>query len=195
MKGVRNLLWAVPVGLTLSAPVWWPAVGGFLKPRGPSGPAMLSSTSDPKLVFSLADMVLDQNRGEQREMQLRSRRVFTEESGDFLHLTGVDAELFGRYGRKMQVASRRGSYDIPSQELTLEEEVRIATQEGLTMETEALTFGMRDKTLRSDELVQLAGRNMKISGQGLRYDLQSGVLTIGGKGERVRFESTGVAPR
>lgn len=185
MKGTRNLLWLVPFFLVIAGPFWWPPVAGFLKPRGEFN-FDARSPEDKVKTFALEEMVLTQSRGNQREMRLQSQRVFTTDSDELLQLEKVEAELNGKDGDTVQVVSGKGVLATREQKLTLLDDVLLTSRDDYVMHTSVLVYTIEDKELRSDEEVRLASGSINVSGTGMTYDMESGVLTVGG---RVHFEA------
>lgn len=185
MKGRRNLLWFVPVSLIVSGPVWWPPVASFLEPRGEFN-LQARSPEDKVKTFSLEEMILTQSKGNQRELRLHSQKVFTIGSDELLQLEKVEAELYAKSDNTVQVVSGKGLLETKAQKLTLLDDVRLTSMDDYTVQTDALVYDINAKEIHSDKEVRLASGRMNVLGKGMKYDIESGVLTVGG---RVRFEA------
>jgi LPS export ABC transporter protein LptC len=170
----------LPLLVVLVSPLWWPAVAGFLRPHG--GYASTPSPAPRSKQFALEGVFFTQSREGQEEWQITAAQLATapqEESE--LHLERVEAQLFGKSERRLQVSSDQALYDGNSLTLTLIDDVRVQLRNGYELRTEVLQYLDRDGKIETGAPVRLVGRDLLVRGQGMVYDLKAGYYSVGGR--------------
>lgn len=178
----RHYFWIIPLLCILSAPVWWSPFTAFLTPRtdgagdaGQALQAMGKNFSLDHIVFNLA------NKGRQ-QWQVKARQLYTAGSEEDLRLEEVDAHFFGDEGRQSaRITGEQGRYRSDLQELTVNDNVVIATERGYTARTQTLRYLEKNNQLIGENGVTVESGRFRVSGERLRYDITTGKVVVEGR--------------
>lgn len=170
----------LPLVVLLSGPIWFPWTVDFLKPRGEFDTFGAEAREKVK-PFAMEDVFFIQSRGGTEETRLKARRVSSYDSNESLELEEVEAIVFDKDKRPIHIFGGQGVYDVQNQVLTLEKDVLVTTRDGYELRSPELRFQTKDKKVKTSEQVRMTGKNMKINGKGLSYDIASGAFRIGGR--------------
>lgn len=176
----RNATWLLPLLLILSGPLWWPAAGQLLKPRGGFDRPVPPATVKLK-TFVMDQVVLTQNRGGRDELIIRAARVNSSVHDDLLELEGIEATLLGRDGRATVLTGGEAFYHNGQQVITVIDNVRLRTPDGQEIKTEALRYLARFQKVKTAEDVWFSDPGIQVSGGNLFYDLADGNFRVGGR--------------
>ncbi|MBU0730052.1 MAG: LPS export ABC transporter periplasmic protein LptC [Proteobacteria bacterium] len=180
MSGPRNLLWILPLILVAASPIWWPLAGSFLKPRG-DFTSKTNMLPPPPRTFTLEGVNYIQTTGGKEELRLITRKISTLADETQLAMEEVRATLYNTAGDPLEIDGGVAFYDTSKQILTMLDNVQVAGRDGYEVRTDALRYMVKDRTIKSAELVELEGKNIKVKGQGLFYDLDTGAFRVGGR--------------
>lgn len=180
MTGARNILWLLPVLLLVSAPAWWAPVTAFLAPRGDFAAAASEPARTPTS-FVMDKVYFTQRRGGALEWAIHTARLSTVGSGSVMEMETVQADLFDQDRVKFHIVSNAGQYDSNELALTLSGDVRVTSNEGFTILSPLLRYFEKERSIKTDRPVFIAGRDMEIKGRGLVYNLATGAYTVFGR--------------
>ena len=84
---------------------------------------------------------------------------------------GVRAEMFRDHKTLLRLKANQGQVSRASGDIAVQGDVRLQHQAGYTIRTEALDWQATSRTLKTDEPVQIQGPAVRITGTGLRSDV------------------------
>ena len=101
-------------------------------------------------------------------------------------LNDLEATFTGRNGTVLKLRADQGTFDSKSKSVTLgrqEKDITITSNNGYKMTVKDLNWDDGKKEMRTDNMVRLEGKNIKIEGKGLitKTDLQEVRITNGVK--------------
>ncbi len=91
-----------------------------------------------------------------------------------VHLEGVKLKLYSTGGKVHTLTSRDGDYNGDTGLIDVAGDVRIETNDGFTLKTESLSYRSSKNLISSDELVEIATSEMRVSGIGMEMEVESG---------------------
>lgn len=185
MTGARNILWLLPLLLLVSWPIWGERVTLFLSPHESFNSSDKASVPPPRN-FSMDDVVFLQDKQGQRDWRIVTKRLHTVGDQSKLQMESIDAVVFREQESRFHIISDSGLYDTEAEVLTLTDNVEVKTAEGYKIKTPVLQYHERGQKIKTESAVDISGKDIKIKGRGLTYDMQSGAYRIGG---RLYFEA------
>ena len=93
-----------------------------------------------------------------------------------------------------QVTAKRGSYQNKDNQLSLSDGVQLTTPQGDQFSTAAAEVDLKNKTIESHSPITGGGPTLDLTGQGLTYDQDEGLLTITGPAKLVLHENKTPTP-
>lgn len=84
---------------------------------------------------------------------------------------GVRAEMFRDHKTLLWLKADEGQVSRASGDIAIQGNVRLQHQDGYTIRTEALDWQADSRTLQTDEPVQIQGPAVRVTGTGLRSDV------------------------
>ncbi|MBU0675683.1 MAG: LPS export ABC transporter periplasmic protein LptC [Proteobacteria bacterium] len=176
----RNAVWLLPLVLCLTAPLWWPAAGNLLRPRGESPPELTETGQQQG--FVMEKVFMTQERRGLMELELQAARVSGKVDSGLLLLEQVTAHLQDDQDQKGVITAGEAEYRGDQHILTLYDHVRAEIPTGYEIQTKAVRYLVKFRKVKTAETVQLLGPGITVKGEGLFYDLGSGRLRVGGVG-------------
>jgi LPS export ABC transporter protein LptC len=85
---------------------------------------------------------------------------------------GVQAEMFRDHQTLLWLKADQGQVSRASGDIAVQGDVRLQHQAGYTMRTEALDWQADSRILQTDEPVQIQGPAVRVTGTGLRSDVE-----------------------
>lgn len=183
MTGVRNLLWAIPLGLLLAWPGYGPPLSRFLAPRGDFAAAPALAVEAGKR-FVMEEVLFVQEMNGQPDWRIKTKRLATGATDDQLEMDTVRATLYRNHQENMLIGASAGLYDTKKEVLALRDNVDITTADGYVIRTAFLEYFEADRKIATRSPIRVTGKDLDIHGNGLDYDLKNGAYVLGG---RVRF--------
>ncbi len=174
IKNKRNFLWAIPLVLFITSPLWQPVVAAFLKPRGdfatnqPGVPRVMSQH------FQMDSVTLTLTNGGKKEWLVTSERAQTGASDREILMEVVRAKYIGKDKPPTNISSRQGKYFINERHLILLDDVVI--RKPLTNEvlfSDELHYYDATKMAVSPGDVELQGPSFNLQGGRMDYDLST----------------------
>ena len=177
---LRIIILLIPLLLVLAAPLWWPAVAGFFRPRG--GPEVTPVRGAEKRQFAMEGVRFSQSRGGKPEWRINAARLETARGRDNeMRLEEVEAVLRGESASRFHITSDQGIYDSDALVLTLMDDVLVRMRDGYELRTELLRYLEKRSKVETGAPVRLVGKDVLIHGQGMTYDLDTGSYAVGGR--------------
>jgi len=103
-----------------------------------------------------------------RKWTLSAQGARIDEAQGTITLTGVYVEFYTEDGGKLTLKGDEGTYDQKNKIVTLQGKVRGTTHDGMTLETDELTYAEQDQQVDTDSWVTIAGKSFKVRGRGMR---------------------------
>lgn len=187
MRGLRNILWLLPLALVMLWPLWQGPAARWLAPPayapGASQPGLLAERPDAVKNFSMEKVLFTQHRAGVRDWQIQLSRLHSAlDNEDILHLEQVDARFFAEERPKFLISGGHGQYDNQGRILILENDVRVRSEEdGFLVQGESLSYNDATRLISTDQPVRISGENMEVRGMGLVYDMERGDYEVAGR--------------
>ncbi len=181
MSNSRNSIWLFTLVVVLSAPIWWYPLSTYLTPRYDD---ILHNDQAPSVRrFVMKYAVLNQYVNSRRQWQVKADKVTSSETEGDLKLQKVKAVLYDEEGReKSRFSGNEGLYEKKKELLTLTGRAVVFMKEsGWTLKSEILSYNIKSQKVYSSTAVSVVGRDVKVKGKNLRYDMKSKFLRINGR--------------
>jgi LPS export ABC transporter protein LptC len=133
--------------------------------------------TDPKATIESTGAQVQQNRGTQRDFDIKSDRTLFYENGAS-KMFGVQVNVRGREGRDFALTAREAQAGADRRELALSGNVKLAASDGFELHTGEGSFNQDDGIVRAPGEVRFAKGRMSGSGLGMTYDQTNDVLTL-----------------
>jgi LPS export ABC transporter protein LptC len=171
---MRNLLWILPLGLLLSAPLWQDEVAEFLRPRGGYDAAAEEAHILERQDFVMDGVILTMNSNGEQTWKIKARQARTGRTDREILLQEVDA-VYRRSGYEpLTVSSKEGIYQIDAKHLTLiEDVVLIKPSQQEELYTELLYYDDTTKLMTSPVEVEIKTPTLDLQAGGMEYNLST----------------------
>ena len=181
MRGVRNLLWLLPLGLCLSFPFWQGPILRLLAPHGKLEPLLTGAPKPSPSSFSMDGVLFSQYKNGVQDWEIRTDRLCTGTTEDILLMDRVEGQVFSGERRKFLITGQEGEYDTKARVLTLRRDVTIRSDAGHLIHAQLINYDDQTRKIATSGPVTVTGKNMEISGRGLSYDLGKAIYEISGR--------------
>lgn len=179
---LRNLLWAIPLGLLASSPLWKGPVTAFLAPRGGYDAAAAAAYTQETQEFVMEDVVLTFTSNGQLTWTVKAVEARTGRTDREIDMSGVDAVYSKKGDDPLLVTSRRGLYRMDAKHLTLIEDVVLTKPvQRERLRTELLHYYDAKKLLVSPDKVRISSPSFELNGGRMNYDLSTKAYDFGGR--------------
>ena len=179
MKFHRNTIWLIPLLFIVTFPFWSVPVGKFLSPRGSIDPGPSPQQPDTHN-FNMDTVQILQNQKGKKTALIRAGKAHTGEDPNVLIMEAVDADLFDEKDNITTIVAKTGEYSTTSKILTLTDKVVInKTLDQQFLYTDLLIYDSGQRTVKCPDTIRLEGKNIRIDGGSLDYDIASGSYVIG----------------
>jgi len=175
LKNPRNLLWAVPLTLLLTSPVWHPMASDFLTPRGGYNPKLSQPQEEsPMENFIMERVAITLTSQGMEEWQIDAERAFTGGRDHEIDMEEVKAMYIGNKRDPINIQSRKGSYRVDTRFLVLNDHVKVSkpTKDQVLL-SDRLEYDDTTKKLISPGKVYIQAPNMKLDAGHMNYDFGS----------------------
>ena len=179
MKFQRNTIWLIPLLFIVTFPLWSDPVGTFLSPRGiiDHGPSRQQPDTHN---FNMDTVQILQNQKGKKTAVIRAGKAHTGEDPNVLLMAAVDADLFDSNDNITKIVAKTGHYHISRKVLTIADDVVInKTKDQQFLYTDLLIYDSAARTVKCPGKIRLEGKNIRIDGGSLDYDIDSGTYVIG----------------
>lgn len=180
MRGIRNILWLLPLLLLVTWPLWGGPVEDFLAPPKHADSTEQSTLPTPKN-FSMDGVIFHQDKEGIKDWRINTKRLYTVGGESRLKMEQVQATVFKEQQPRFHITSNEGLYDSKRQLLTLMDNVNVVNGEGDEIKTSVLQYDDKNREIETDAPVQIESKNIEITGTGLKYNMDSGAYEIGGR--------------
>jgi LPS export ABC transporter protein LptC len=118
------------------------------------------------------------NIGEKTQWVLKANIARLYEDKNIMDLERIKIKFFLTGGGHVTVIADSGVYRIDDDEMLLNGDVKIRSKDGSTLFSESMHFSQKKKLIWTRDKVFIKGDGLEMEGNGLKYDLQKGKLTI-----------------
>jgi LPS export ABC transporter protein LptC len=185
MRGLRNILWLLPLTAVLFWPLWGGSVSDFLSPgRGGETEASLVGPGRPQKEeqqFTMLKVLFTQLEKGELSWEIVTDKLFTGNDANVLEMERVNAQLYEGGSRKFHIVSDHGEYNTRSKVIHLKDNVKVTSKEGSVIRSPFLTYDDVKQKIRTKSRVHIVAQDMDIRGTGLDYDMRTGAYDIGGR--------------
>lgn len=184
MTGYRNILWALPLILALSWPIWG---GGFTRVLAPRGGMDSGATlAAPKAAtagagFSMEGVLFSQLKNGVRDWQIQAKRLHSGEDQDRMQLVTVEAQVFKNAERRFVITGQEGEYNSKQKVLTMRNEVKVQAEKGMLIQSDSLSYDDQARKITTLDPVQITDKNLDIRGMGMAYDMEKDSYDVRGR--------------
>ncbi|MCF6289597.1 MAG: LPS export ABC transporter periplasmic protein LptC [Desulfobacterales bacterium] len=178
----RHLFWIIPLTALITSPLWGPPAARFLRPRVSETSVKGAELKSVGKTFVMEDIVFTQcNKGKQ-QWRLKAASLYTAGSEDDIRLIRVQAEFIGDdHDQRTTISGDRARYQADRQLLSINDKVTVKTANGYEMHTPQLRFQEKKRLLLADNGVTVTGERFQVTGQRLRYYLDSNDVRVEGR--------------
>ncbi|PXF56765.1 MAG: LPS export ABC transporter periplasmic protein LptC [Deltaproteobacteria bacterium] len=118
------------------------------------------------------------NIGEKIQWVLKANVARLYEDTNIMDLERIRIKFFPTGGGHVIVTADSGVYKIDNDEMSLNGDVKIHSEDGSTLFSETMRFSQKKKLIWTSDRVVIKGDGLEMEGDGLEYDLQDGKLTV-----------------
>jgi len=118
------------------------------------------------------------NIGEKIQWILKANVARLYEDKNIMDLERIRIKFFPTGGGHVIVTADSGVYRIDNDEMSLNGDVKIHSEDGSTLFSETMHFSQKKKLIWTRDRVLIKGDGLEMEGEGLEYDLQDGKLTV-----------------
>jgi lipopolysaccharide export system protein LptA len=153
--------------------VVYAAIGERASGTPPAAPARI----DPKAILESEGAQVQQERGAERDFDIKSERQLAYEDGS-TKLVGVEIHVRGRRGRDFVLTGREAQAGKDQEELQLSGAVKLAASDGFVLTAESASFSRGDGLVRAPGPIAFEKGRMSGSGVGMSYDQENDVVSL-----------------
>ena len=153
------------------------AVYATMGERTKQAVAPLPQRIDPKAMIESSGNIVQQVRGDKQDYVITADRQLTYEGGA-TKLVGVKVIVRNRGGRDYTVSGREASAGPNQKDLRLDGTVRLESNDGFVVTTDAATFNQDSGVMVAPGAVKFEKDRMNGSGIGMTYDKNADVLAL-----------------
>lgn len=118
------------------------------------------------------------NIGEKTQWVLKANIARLYEDKNIMDLERIRIKFFPLGGGHVTVAADSGVYRIDNDEMSLNGDVKIQSEDGSMLFSETMQFSQKKKLIWTKDRVLIKGDGLEMEGEGLEYDLQDSKLTV-----------------
>lgn len=183
MTGFRNILWALPVALLLSWPIWGGTVSRFLVPVGDPASSLVAPSQETTkgAGFTMEGVLFSQLKNGARDWQIQARRLYTGEDPDRMQLETVEAQVYKNAQRRFVITGQEGEYNSKKKVLLMRNGVKVQAENGMLVQSDSLSYDDQSRKITSKAPVQITDKGIVVHGKGMDYDMQQGSYDVGGR--------------
>jgi len=97
---------------------------------------------------------------------------------ELLSLETVFVRMLSRKGREYFMTGRQGTLNSELGDMTLSGDVEIVSDEGERLTTDTLNYRASDRTVHTDDSVQMHRKNLDLSGKGMTFTIERNDLVL-----------------
>ncbi|MEA1866922.1 MAG: LPS export ABC transporter periplasmic protein LptC [Thermodesulfobacteriota bacterium] len=118
------------------------------------------------------------NIGEKIQWILKADVARLYEDKNIMDMEKIRIKFFPTGGGHVIVTADSCVYRINNDEMLLNGDVKIHSEDGSTLFSETMCFSQKKKLIWTSDRVVIKGDGLEMEGKGLEYDLQDGKLTV-----------------
>ena len=118
------------------------------------------------------------NIGEKTQWILNANTAQFYEDKNIMDLERIRIKFFPTGGGHVTVIADSGVYRIDDDEMLLNGDVKIRSEDGSTLFSESMHFSQKKRLIWTRDKVLIKGDGLEMEGKGLEYDLQKSKLTV-----------------
>jgi lipopolysaccharide export system protein LptA len=153
--------------------VVYAAIGERAAGTPPAAPARI----DPKAILESEGAQVQQERGAERDFDIKSDRQLAYEDGS-TKLVGVEIHVRGRRGRDFVLTGREAQAGKDQEDLQLFGAVKLAASDGFVLTAESASFSRSDGIVRAPGPIAFEKGRMSGSGVGMSFDQENDVVSL-----------------
>src|SRR5688572_5026420 len=173
MRWQRRARFGVAIFGIACAIAVYAAIGERAAGTPPTPPARI----DPKAILESEGAQVQQERGAERDFDIKSERQLAYEDGS-TKLVGVEIHVRGRRGRDFVLTGREAQAGKDQQDLQLFGAVKLAASDGFVLTAESASFSRGDGIVRAPGPIAFEKGRMSGSGVGMSYDQENDVVSL-----------------
>ena len=100
------------------------------------------------------------------------------EGGDLIVLDKLKLVFYTKSGKPYTLTAKEGRYRESTDEIEVEKDVTVESDEGYRMETDSLKYSVNSRVLSTDARVVITSKGMDVTGVGLRSDVDKGRIIL-----------------
>lgn len=174
----RDLNWLIPLFFIVTAPLWLGPVKDFLRPRTALPPQTTGRVLQRSFTLSAPDILQHENG--KPSWRLKAAKASTGADENDLRLETVDAILYGKANRPINITSGAARLDVKKKIFYLTNHVLIRPRDQYLVTSAAMRYRQQERILDSDTPVRLTGSGTLVQGDRMNYNMAEGVLTLEG---------------
>ena len=175
----RGMVWLVPAFFFLTFPVWQSLGGRILAPPEVS---FGRQTEDSSGRFRMSSLIVTHSE-EGRPLAVVS--AVNANGGDWdrndISLHQVEAHIFRDGELTTHALSEDGLYQADEQVFIMLGNVSLLLADQQELRSEKIRYILGENVVRSESEILFTGRDIKVAGSGMRYDLDSGSGQVEGR--------------
>ena len=118
------------------------------------------------------------NIGEKTQWVLKANVARLYEDKNIMDLERIRIKFFPTGGGHVNVTADSGVYKIDNDEMSMNGDVKIHSEDGSTLFSETMHFSQKKKLIWTKDKVLIKGDGLEMEGEGLEYDLKDSKLTL-----------------
>lgn len=181
MTNLRNLTWALPLLILITAPFWYKHVANFLTPKGGFDGAIQQQQKGVH-DFTMKSVFLIQSKNGKITAEIKAEEAYTGDVKSNYIMKNVEAVLYSETGEKTEITSKKGIFYADKEQLTLIDDVVVVRPKGnQRLYTDLLHYFDDTKIVHSPGKTRLVSNNIEVKGSSLHYDMNSEAYEITGR--------------
>jgi LPS export ABC transporter protein LptC len=184
IRNPRNLLWAIPLALFISSPLWHPLLAAFLAPRGGYNLKLAQSRVETPLQnFVMESVAITLTSKGIEEWQIDAERAFTSPEHEHeIEMEAVSAIYIGTGREPINIESRKGAYRIDNRHLILTEQVKVVKPtKNQRLLSERLEYDDASKMLTSPGKATIITPESTLNAGSMKYDFATEGFDFGNR--------------
>lgn len=149
---------------------------------------------NPKAEFAIKAAHYVEMKGAKKVLEVYAEEAYSFKGNNSAELKKPRAVFYGKDGRKVHFSGDRGIIDTETNDVNIEGNVVMDSQEGYHLETSYLEYSSDGMLVTTDKPVRLVSDVFDVKGIGMRTKVGDGVFSILSKVEAVLYLSSKGGP-
>lgn len=174
MINKRNITLFIPILLFITFPVWKVPLANFLTPRSSGDSHNTAQHNQGSHDFSMNQVKILQNQDGKKTAIIRAESALSGDNSNEFFLNQVNADILDKNDNITNVVAKRGTYNVKTEILLLDEDVVIHREDGnQVMYSDHLIYSDKDRTVISPGTTRFVGPEFDIIGGMMEYDIKA----------------------